>query len=344
MIKTGVSIILALWVAVLLELEPPAYAAIAAISAIQPSIYKSYQSVRSNVRGSLIGAIVAVAFYYMLGNSPFVIGLVVVIVMAIQRQFKTKTTITLPAVTVIAIMAGTPTEGFLYHAFKRLSLALVGLGSSIIVNFVFIPPKFEQRLFEQIIHNSEEMSKTMRLLARRETAYGVLKEDIETFRKNRHNAEELFEVYKEERVYSRKKRFSKGRKLVIFRQMIQTNQLALDVLKTLHRHANVVKQAPADLQNLIQEQLEYLSDLHERTLMTFSGKTRSDLSSELTDTVTEKRDSLSTTFMSYYKNEEQWLLLFPAVAIILDYHENIIHLDKLINGFQTFHEEENQFE
>lgn len=346
MIKTGVAITLSLWVAIFLQLEPPTYAAIAAIAAIQPSIYKSYQSVITNLRGSLIGAILAVIFYFTIGNNPFVIGLVVVIVMAIQLKFKVQNSITLPAITVIAIMAGTPTGHFLFYAFKRFSLALIGVGSSFVVNLLFGPPKFETRLYRRILHNSEEIIKSLRLAAHHESADTVLKEDITHFRGNRMEAEQLFSLYKEERTFLRRETFSKGRKLVLFREMIQCNQMALDVLKSLHRHENEFRKAPEELQKKLKQQIEHLISYHERIFMQFSGKTRSNLPSDLTEKVSQKRKSLSEAFMSLYKedqqNYQQWLHLFPSVALIIDYHEHLGHLDKLISGFQTYHSKENQ--
>ncbi|HET7656868.1 MAG TPA: aromatic acid exporter family protein [Bacillales bacterium] len=348
MIKTGVSITLALWIAILLKLDPPTYAAIAAIAAIQPSIYKSYQSIVSNLRGSIIGAVVAIIFFYTIGNNPFVIGLVVVIVMAVQMKFKTHTSITLPAVTVIAIMAGTPTGYFLVYALKRFSLALIGVGSSFLVNLIFGPPKFETRLFQQVLYNSEEIIKSLRLKARYETADSVLKEDMVKFRENRLEAEQLFSLYKEERTFLPSRRFAKGRKLVVFRQMIQSNQLALEVLKSMHRHENEFRRVPHNLQKYVQNQLEHLINYHEQIFMKFSGKTRSDLPNRLTDQVIENQKSLSKAFLSFYEkdggNYEQWLHLFPTIALIIDYHEHLLYLDKLINGFQTFHQKENHIE
>lgn len=344
MLKTGIAITLALWVAILLNLDPPTYAAIAAIAAIQPSIYKSYQSVVSNLRGSLIGAIIAVIFYYTIGNNPFVIGLVVVIVMAIQTKFKTKTSITLPAITVIAIMSGTPNGYFLFYAFKRLSLALIGVGSSFVVNLVFGPPKFETRLFQQILYNSDEIIKSLRLKSRYETVDTVLKEDMVKFRENRLSAEHLFSLYKEERTFPSKQKFTKGRKLVVFRQMIQSNQMALDVLRSMHRHENEFRKVPDDLQKIVQNQLEHLINYHEQILMKFTGKT-SDQPTELTNQVSQNQKSLSNAFLSFYEkdggNYDQWLLLFPTIALIIDYQENLLYLDKRINGFRTYHRKEN---
>jgi uncharacterized membrane protein YgaE (UPF0421/DUF939 family) len=122
--------------------------------------------------------------------------------------------------------------------------------------------------------------------------------------------------------------------------------MALDVLRSLHRHENDFRRVPEDLHNLIQDQLEYLINYHEQLLMKFSGKTRSDLPTELTDRMSEKRKSLSEGFMAYYEqdkgNYQHWLHLFPAVALLIDYHENLIHLNKLIDSFLTYHQDRNQ--
>ncbi|HET7628739.1 MAG TPA: aromatic acid exporter family protein [Bacillales bacterium] len=343
LLKTGAAIAVSLWIASALGLEPPAYAAIAAIAAIQPSIYKSYQSIVTNVRGSLIGAVVASLFYFLVGNTPFIIGLVVVIVMAVQLKFKTDSSITLPAVTVIAIMAGTPTGHFLVYAFKRLSLALVGAGSSFAVNLLFGPPKFEVRLFRQIVHNSEEIIKSLRLISRHETSDAVLKEDLHIFRENRQKAEQLYDLFKEERTLRPKQQIGKGRKLVLFRQMIQSNQLALEVLRSLHHNENDFRRAPDVLRLQIREQLECLINFHEQLLLKFSGKTRTDVPTELTGLMDENRSSLSGTFMAYYEKEQEkerhWLHLFPVVASIIEYQDHLNHLDKLIDPFVNYHKE-----
>ena len=65
-LKTGIAIILALYLAELLNSPAPVLSGIAAIFAIQPTIYRSYQSVLEQIQGNIIGAIVAIIalFYY----------------------------------------------------------------------------------------------------------------------------------------------------------------------------------------------------------------------------------------------------------------------------------------
>ena len=61
-VKTGVAIVLALFIAELLGLPNPVFAGIAAIFAIQPSIYRSYLTIIEQIQGNVIGAVIAIIF------------------------------------------------------------------------------------------------------------------------------------------------------------------------------------------------------------------------------------------------------------------------------------------
>ena len=68
-LKTGVAIVFALFLAELLNLPSPVFAGIAAIFAIQPSIYRSYLTILEQIQGNLIGATVAVIFSLIIWSS-----------------------------------------------------------------------------------------------------------------------------------------------------------------------------------------------------------------------------------------------------------------------------------
>ena len=67
-VKTGVAIVFALFLADLLNLPAPIFAGIAAIFAIQPSIYRSYLTIIEQIQSNLIGAGVAVIFALIFGH------------------------------------------------------------------------------------------------------------------------------------------------------------------------------------------------------------------------------------------------------------------------------------
>jgi len=67
-LKTGVAIVFALFLAELLQLPAPIFAGIAAIFAIQPSIYRSYLTIIEQMQANIIGATIAVIFGLVFGH------------------------------------------------------------------------------------------------------------------------------------------------------------------------------------------------------------------------------------------------------------------------------------
>src|SRR5690606_27204841 len=120
------------------------FAGIAAVFAIQPSIYRSYLTVIEQVQANVIGAFFAVLFGMYFGNNAFIIGLTVVLVIAINLRFKMEKTISVAIVTVIAIMES-PSEQFIEFASLRFLAILLGILSAFLVNLIFLPPKYEKK-------------------------------------------------------------------------------------------------------------------------------------------------------------------------------------------------------
>ena len=60
----------------------------AAIFTIQPSIYRTWKHVWNQVQTNILGAIIALIALHFLGNDPFAIGLVMIIVIVISLKLK----------------------------------------------------------------------------------------------------------------------------------------------------------------------------------------------------------------------------------------------------------------
>jgi uncharacterized membrane protein YgaE (UPF0421/DUF939 family) len=134
-LKTGIAIILALFLAQFLELPSPVFAGIAAIFAVQPTIYRSYLTVIEQIQGNLIGAVIAVVFVLTLGNNFFIVGLAAILVITLNLKLRLENTISLSLVTLIAIME-TPGEEFIGFAMIRFSTIMLGVAAAFIVNLV----------------------------------------------------------------------------------------------------------------------------------------------------------------------------------------------------------------
>jgi uncharacterized membrane protein YgaE (UPF0421/DUF939 family) len=346
-LKTGIAITIALYVANLFNLDPPAFAAIAAVFAIQPSVYRSYQTILEQAQGNIIGAVFAVVFSLTLGNEPFVIGLVSILVIAIIIKLKIEKTIPLAVVTVIVIMLS-PTEDFEQFAFMRFIVIMVGVLSSSLVNLMFIPPKYENKLYHKITTNAEYITQWIRLAIRNDAEHKVLKNDLLKLKESMLKSDHYFLLYKEERNYFKRNDYTKVRKLVLFRQMLNTNSKALEILKSLDLHDYKVHRMPEEWVNLIQDHLDRLTGYHERILLKYIGKVRHQAPEALINDVEEGKHSLTETFLSFYNQEnidrEQWMELFPLVGLIIGYQDHLEHLDKLIGSFHTYHQEGNEMD
>ncbi len=344
-LKTGIAIVLSLLLAELLGLPSPVFAPIAAIFAIKPTIYRSYLTIIEQIQGNVIGAVIAIVFALTLGNHPIIIGLAAIILIAINLKLKIGNTISLSLVTMIVVMES-PSESFIEFALLRFGTIMLGVFSAFVVNLVFMPPKYENKLYQKISYVTEEISKWIRVTTRGATEYSLLKKDIKTLQDDIREAEELYVMYKEERNYFKRNRLPKARKLVIYRQMIATSNRALDVLKRLNRFENEISLLPENLQLEIQYQLDFLMELHEQIMLKFIGKVKPVTIVE--DDVTRvNRKELFSLFIAQqqkldFEHEATFFHIMQIISSIIEYNDYLEHLDILVTSFVTHHKKENK--
>jgi uncharacterized membrane protein YgaE (UPF0421/DUF939 family) len=341
--KTGIAIVLSLYLSYILHLPSPVFAAIAAIFAIQPTIYRSYLSIIEQVQGNIIGAFISIIFVLVLGNHYMVIGIAAIIVIIINLRLKIENTIGLSLVTLIAIMES-PGGDFLQFALIRFSTIMLGVFSAFIVNLIFMPPKYEQKLYKAISGTTEETIRWIRLSSRHAFNHNLLKNDIEKLKESRIKTEQLYLMYKEERSYFKKYNLEKSRKLVIYRQMINAVKKSLDTLKRLHRFDNDLVGLPLPFQQSIQVQLDTLIYHHEQIMLRFIGKVPSP-SFSAEDSVQLDKKKLLDFFLDYQKdftdkNDPRLYHSIQIITGIIEYGEHVGHLERLINSFQSYHENE----
>ncbi|MEH7392476.1 FUSC family protein [Bacillus sp. JJ1474] len=344
-LKTGIAIILSLFLSQVFQLPSPVFAAIAAIFAIQPTIYRSFLSIIEQVQGNAIGALTAVVFVLLFGNDMFIIGLAAIVVITINLKLKIENTIGLALVTMIVIME-TPSDEFIQFALIRFSTVMLGVFSAFIVNLLFLPPKYEKKLYFGISDITEETTKWIRLTIRHASEHKLLKNDIGKMKASVRNLDHLYSMYKEERNYFKKDTIPKSRRLVIYRQMISTVKRSLDTLRKLHRFENDLQEMPLDYQNAIQQQLDCLIHHHEHIMLKFIGKVRPNVIFEEGDIFLNRKE-LFNLFISQKKEaslEDEDILShnMQIISVIIDYNEQVEHLDKLITSFQTYHKKANE--
>ncbi|WP_349409500.1 FUSC family protein [Pseudalkalibacillus sp. SCS-8] len=344
-IKTGVAIALALYITLFLNLESASFAAIAALFAIQPTIYRSYQTIIEQVQSNLIGATLAIVAVQTLGNAPIVIGLVSVLIIAINIKLKIESTIPLAIVTMIVLMVN-PGDDYLTFAITRFSVIMIGVFCAFLVNLAFLPPKYETRLYHKNVKNMEQISQWIRLATRNDAERKILKDDLLKINESMIKADNYYLMFKEERSYFKGSEYTKNRKLVLFRNMISTTYKALAILKSLDQHDHKIYQMPETIQRLIQDQLDHLTNYHQRILMKYIGKVRYQSPDEVVDQLEQDEKELTEYFMELYDHNQverdQWMNVFPLIGLIIDYNHHLVHLDKLVESFHTYHTSENE--
>ncbi|WP_100406413.1 FUSC family protein [Bacillus solitudinis] len=343
--KTGLAIILSFHLAIWFELEPPMFAALAAAFAIQPSIYRTFQTILDQIQANFIGAVLGIIFVMTFGHEPFVVGLVVVVAIAIILKVKLESsTIPLAIVTIIVVMES-PSESFIEFSVSRFVLIMVGVLAAFIVNLVFIPPRYETKLYYKIQKASEDIMQWTMLLIRKDSDHRMLKKDITRLEEQMVQLENLYILYKEERNYFLKNKYAKARKVVLFRQMVITTQKALFVLKNLERRSDEMHSLPEELQKKIESQLDQLTNYHDRILLRYVGKVTSQPAEEIINGINQGKIELTTLFVQLYEQENtdqhQWIHTLPMFSQIIEYQEQLEHLDNLVDSFFSYHKDEN---
>jgi len=343
-VKTGVAIVFALFMADLLHLPSPVFAGIAAIFAIQPSIYRSYLTIIEQIQGNFIGAGIAVIFSLIFGHHYVAVGLAAVITIALMLKLKLEKSLSLALVTIIAIME-VQGEDFLMFALIRFTTIVVGVLAAFVVNLLFMPPKYETKLFQSIHSTTDDLIRWTRLAVRQASEHNATKQSLEKLRERLIKVDQFYLFYKEERSYFRNEKRAKARKLVVYRQMISASNKSWDVLKRLHLHENELVNLPEHFRLMIQERLDFLLTYHEQLHLKYTGKLKPEHSIWLGNGRMLNRHEVMEVFakeIAIAKEEELFSSyhLLHVLSSVLDYEEQLEHLDTLIMSHQNYHGEE----
>ncbi|HYK72125.1 MAG TPA: aromatic acid exporter family protein [Pseudoneobacillus sp.] len=329
-LKTGISVALALFICTIFQLEPAVFAGVAAIFTVQPSIYRSWKQVLDQLKTNTLGAAIALFMIYFIGRDPFTIGIVMIIVIMICMKMKMENSISLTLVTVLAIMMAPAHEDFTF-AINRFVIILVGMASAFLVNLFILPPKYKNNYKEKVHTVFRNMSLLMRTAISNEMTEksfqadsGKLKEDIKKL-------EEIFNILDEERGKMSKLNPQDVRELVVFKQMLKSLQQGSEVLEVIEEH--YFQSANDDKENLLfDNQLEELTKYHELILLKFDQKIKKE--DELTDSIISESGLFLEKVMDIYRDDRgQKLRLVVIGSSIFEYAFQLKRLDQLIDHY-----------
>ena len=341
MLKTGLAVAISLYLATLLNLPTPVFAGIAAVFAIKPSVYRSFQTILEQVQANIIGAVIAVLSVLALGNAPLVIGFTTVLVIGICMSMKmSESTLLLAIVAVIAIMQTAEVE-FIYFAVTRFFTLTLGILSAFLVNQFFLPPKYETRLFQRIEDITTDTLQWLRVTTRQLSNEPALKEEIERLEEEINKMDLTYTWFSEERSILKKNQYLKARKLIVFRQLIATTKKSFYVLKAFHNLDEKIETIPREFQVALVEELDKVIHSHEKLILSSMGRVKQELKNSLLSiSEPDLLKVVETLIDVYQKGEEKRLTLLPLASQLLEYQQELEHLQTLLNSYQTYHRNE----
>jgi uncharacterized membrane protein YgaE (UPF0421/DUF939 family) len=329
-LKTGISVALALFICALFELEPAIFAGVAAIFTVQPSIYRSWKQVLDQLKTNSLGAAIALFMIYFIGRDPFTIGIVMIIVIMICMKMKMESSISLTLVTVLAIMQAPGNEDMLFAA-NRFGIILVGMASAFLVNLFILPPKYKNIYRERVHSIFQNMSLLMRTAISNEMKEKSFQEDGEKLRSDIDKLEEIFKILDEERENMSKLNPQDIRELVVFKQMLKTTQQGSEVLEVIEEH--YFQSAKDEEENkLFDDQLEELIKYHELILLKYDRKIKNE--DELTQNIISENGLFLEKIMDIYREDRgQKLRLVVIGSSIFEYAFQLRRLEQLIDQY-----------
>ncbi|MFC3388019.1 aromatic acid exporter family protein [Salinicoccus sesuvii] len=207
-IKTGLSTFLTALICIALDLSP-IFAVITAIVTIEPTAYASLKKAYVRFPASIIGAFIAVASLYIFGENAFTYSLAATLTILVTYRLKLHDGVLVAAITAVAMVPSVH-DAYLFNFLSRLATTTIGLGTSTLINFLILPPKYAGQIeaitktttkqtHQLLIERLREMMTGKYESEKSEKAYAKVQSSIA-------NAEQLLKYQQDEYRYHRSNR------------------------------------------------------------------------------------------------------------------------------------------
>jgi uncharacterized membrane protein YgaE (UPF0421/DUF939 family) len=325
-IKTGIAVTLALYVSIWLGFTPPVIAAVAAIFAMQPSIYRSWRYFLEQVQTITLGAILAMLGGMLLSNAPIAIGAVCVLVIMICIKLKMVETIGVTLVTVVAVMEASGQWDF---ALNRFLLSIIGIVAAFVINIVFLPPKPKQQFDEQIHSAFTQLSLLLRTAISDEMKEKVFRAQRQDLIDSLNSLREKYKLLEEELKKLKRAKYRETRQLVVFKQMLHTLEKGFGVLEAVQEHFFQADRTD-EMNKSYDRHLEKLIKFHEHVLLKFDDKLKPN--SWDSTSIEDANDQFMKQATDYYSEERDGSRRLVIVAAAMyDYGYQTARLDRLVD-------------
>lgn len=341
-IKTGLSVTLALIIANLLHMQPAVLSAVAAVIAIQPSIMRSWKYVKEVTVTNIVGALFATLGFYLFGTQPVFIGIIVILTIAVNLKLGLNKSVNLSVLTVIAILTSNLHDSTLSTVVNRFSLVAIGVISSFLINILVLPPKHDQRFYDSIRKLNEKLNTLLRLAPEKEISISTFKQEKNSLDKLYNKTRDLFDLLNEEkrRMWVKDRQLF-VRRIVIFRQALKVVQKEISLFEKIEKHLNkmvdISNKETQEVKDTVNELLQY----QETIFLIYEGKivpkaiTNKDSKAKRKRIVSKMKCTVNELMKHYDPaNEELWWRLFPIVNALIETENELEKLEVLVVNYK----------
>lgn len=139
-LKTGLAVVLAVWVVHYVPYSLPLLAGVAAVICMQPTIAGGVAKGVTRTQATVLGGALGLALYFVAGSNVLAMGLGVVLVIMVCNRLGWEDGIALASLSLIAVMLQ-PAGAALPYALGRVTSTLAGIAAATGVNTVVAPPR-----------------------------------------------------------------------------------------------------------------------------------------------------------------------------------------------------------
>ncbi|WP_273130890.1 FUSC family protein [Bacillus weihaiensis] len=329
-LKTGLAVALSIYMCNILGLANAVFAGVAAILAVQPSVYRTWKQLLDQIITNTLGASISLFFLYFFGENPIIIGFVIVLMISLSIKLKMETAIPLTLVTVIAIMSSSASGDFSF-ALERFLVILIGTLTAILVNIFIFPPKHKKKFIQDIQTTFQDMSLLMRTAISNEMTETSFQEVNKRFTKNLLKLGEQFKLFNEEREKLGKSQQVKTREIIVFKQMVKVLEEGNQLLENIEEHYFQIHNNSNE-GKVYDQQLEELIKFHEYLLLKYMGNIKEN--HKHADFVSIDKNTFYHQALSYHhENNEHKIRHMIILSSTLNYYFHLERLEKLINQY-----------
>lgn len=192
-VKTSVAVAITLLICDLLNITNPFFAAIAAIIAMESSISATLSTVKDRIYGTVLGAVLALAFSMIMPINWLTMGVGILIVIYICNQFKWQGTIKISTIVFIAVLLGYEAGNRWEYAIFRVIDTSIGLGIGTLINYYLFPHNMGEVIYQSVEGIVPRVVKMVETIGTHDESL-----DLDRLRKDLTSMEDKFSILKKD--------------------------------------------------------------------------------------------------------------------------------------------------